>query len=279
MSTNKKYYWLKLKNDFFEEKYIKALRRLPNGDSLVIIYLKMQLKSLKTEGFIKYEGVFENAVEELAVFLDEEITSVETVVDMLTKFGIIERLEDNSFYLSAMQNSIGTESDSAERVRRYREQQTKPNALHCNGVALHCNSDVTKCNNNVQKCNTEIEKEIDIDKDIKKENIKRKKERTKSYDDILSSLSDESLKALYYDFIKMRQLIKAPMSDRALTTLINRVNKISSGNTEKQKELLETAILNNWKSVYISNTNNNKPTNDNNRFCQSTPEQEGDLPF
>lgn len=51
---DKRYYWLKLKEDFFDEKYIKALRKLPQGDSQVIVYLKMQLKSLKTEGIINY---------------------------------------------------------------------------------------------------------------------------------------------------------------------------------------------------------------------------------
>lgn len=47
--AEKRYFWLKLKDDFFDKKYIKALLKLPQGDSLTVIYLKMQLKSLKTE--------------------------------------------------------------------------------------------------------------------------------------------------------------------------------------------------------------------------------------
>ena len=48
----------------------------------------------------------------------------------------------------------------------------------------------------------------------------------------------------------MRKLIKSPMTDKALTMLINRVNKLEPHSIERQKQMLETAIMNNWKSVY-----------------------------
>ena len=55
--ANKRYYWLKLKDDFFRDKAIKKLRRIAGGDTYVIIYLKMQLLSLKSGGKLFYEGV------------------------------------------------------------------------------------------------------------------------------------------------------------------------------------------------------------------------------
>ena len=77
-----------------------------------------------------------------------------------------------------------------------------------------------------------------------------KKERKKNgYDELLSSIEDDSLRELYYDYIKMRKLIKAPMTDRALEMLIHKVEGLET-DVERQKKLLETAILNNWKSVY-----------------------------
>lgn len=79
----------------------------------------------------------------------------------------------------------------------------------------------------------------------------KKKERKKSgYDDILSAIEDDSLKDLYLEYIKMRKLIKSPMTDRALTMLIKKVNELEPTSIERQKKLLETAIMNNWKSVY-----------------------------
>lgn len=88
--------------------------------------------------------------------------------------------------------------------------------------------------------------------DIKNNNkkINKKKERkTTSYDEILSAVTDDSLRDLYLEYIKMRKLIKSPMTDRALTMLIKKVNELEQ-TTDRQKMLLETAIMNNWKSVY-----------------------------
>ena len=76
----------------------------------------------------------------------------------------------------------------------------------------------------------------------------RKKEST--YDGILSSVADDGLKELYLEYIKMRKMIKAPMTDRALTMLINKVNELEPNSLDNQKKLLEIAIMNNWKSVY-----------------------------
>ena len=90
-----------------------------------------------------------------------------------------------------------------------------------------------------------------INKSIKdKSIIDNKKERKTSYDEILSEIADEELKSLYLEYIKMRKLIKAPMTDRALQMLISKVNTLEPDSTDNQKELLETAIMNNWKSVY-----------------------------
>ena len=148
--AEKKYYWLKLKEDFFEEKQIKYLRSLPDGDKLVIAYLKMQLKSLKTEGFIKYDSVLPSNIEELSMILDEDVNIVSLMVKALQQVKAVEVLDDGSFYMIAMQELIGQEGSSAERVRQFRAREKQK--------ALQCNTDVTKCN-------TEIEKEIDIEKD------------------------------------------------------------------------------------------------------------------
>lgn len=77
-----------------------------------------------------------------------------------------------------------------------------------------------------------------------------KKERKTGYDEILSGIEVEDLRGLYLEYIKMRKMIKAPMTDRALTMLIAKVNKLEPNSIERQKLLLETAIINNWKSVY-----------------------------
>lgn len=120
---NKKYYWLKLKENFFDEKHIKFLRKLPEGDKLVIVYLKMQLKSLRTEGLIKYDKILSNNIEEIAMVLDEDVNIVSLAVQSLIKSNAIEMLDDGSLYMLAMQELIGKEGASAERVRQFRDRQ------------------------------------------------------------------------------------------------------------------------------------------------------------
>lgn len=159
MAEIKKYYWLKLKEDFFEEKQIKYLRKLPDGDKLVIAYLKMQLKSLKTEGFIKYDSILPSNIEELSMILDEDINIVTLLIKALQQVGAIEILDDGSFYMIAMQDLIGKEGASAERVRKFRERQ-KQNEIKM----LQGNTNVTNCNTEIEKeKEKEIEKEIELD--------------------------------------------------------------------------------------------------------------------
>ncbi|MDE5742692.1 MAG: phage replisome organizer N-terminal domain-containing protein [Oscillospiraceae bacterium] len=145
---DKRYYWLKLKEDFFDEKYIKALRKLPQGDSQVIVYLKMQLKSLKTEGIINYEGILPDCISELALALDEDENVVRLTVEALIRFGVVERLENDTLYMLAMQQLIGSETQTAARVRKHRE-----------NIALQCNATVTKCNTEKEIREKRVEKD------------------------------------------------------------------------------------------------------------------------
>ena len=153
--AERKYYWLKLKEDFFEEKQIKYLRSLPDGDKLVIAYLKMQLKSLKTEGFIQYDRVLPSNIEELSMILDEDINIVTLMVKALQQVKAVEILDDGSFYMIAMQDLIGKEGSSAERMRRFREKEKNIPSL--------CDANVTNSDVEIEK---EIEIEIEKDKDI-----------------------------------------------------------------------------------------------------------------
>lgn len=191
--AGQKYYWLKLKEDFFDDKVIKYLRKMPEGPTLVIIYLKMQLKSLKTEGFLKYDGIFPTCEEELAILLDEPLTLVTGVINALEKMGVVERWENDVLYMKAMQELIGKESEAAARVRKHRELKKNKQLPQ---EALQCNANVTRSNEN---CNTEIEKEIDIDIDIEKENRDRERNRDKerSIEERINRISFQTVCDLY----------------------------------------------------------------------------------
>jgi len=161
----KKFYWLKLKDNFFNQREIKKLRKIAGGDTFVIIYLKMQLLSIKTEGKIEFEATEDTMLEQLVLELDEDKENIGLTISYLVNHKLLE-IVDNDYVLPRACESIGKESDSAERVRRHREKKS----LQCNDKKLLGN----KCN---VTSNTEIEiekeKEIEkeIDKEINKENI------------------------------------------------------------------------------------------------------------
>ena len=149
MAEAKRYYWLKLKEDFFGSKRIKKLRHMAGGDTYLIIYLKLQLKAMKSNGLITYDGLEDNIADELALDLDENPDDVRATLIYLTGCGLAETSDDMSLFFPYAVENVGSENTSTQRVREYRERQK----------LLHCNAPVTQVK---RPCNGEIE----IDKDI-----------------------------------------------------------------------------------------------------------------
>ncbi len=138
MSENKRYYWMKLKKDFFDQKMIKILRTFDDGEKMIMIFLKIQLHSLENDGYIYYENMLPAFEQELAVAIDEDIEKVKLTLDTLIRFGAVEKIDEKKYYITALEDCIGSESASAKRVREHREREK------CNAEALHCNTEIEK---------------------------------------------------------------------------------------------------------------------------------------
>lgn len=158
MADNKKFFWIKLRPDFFNDPYIKLLRRMAGGDTYTIIYLKMLVKSAPTDGMIYFQGAGADISEELALTLDESIEDVRALLAYLEAKNLITHPEiTQDLFLVASADLTGSEVDSAQRVRKFRERQQLK--------ALQSNTDVTNSNDKLEK-ELEIEKELDKDKKI-----------------------------------------------------------------------------------------------------------------
>lgn len=157
MAINKKFFWIKLRPDFFNDPYIKLLRRMAGGDTYTIIYLKMLVISAPTNGMIYFQGAGSDIAEELAIVLDENIEDVRALLAYLEAKNLITHPEiTQDLFLVASADLTGSEVDSAQRVRKFRERQKQK--------ALQSNADVTNGNDKL-----EIEKEKEIDKELEKE--------------------------------------------------------------------------------------------------------------
>ena len=190
--SGKKYYWFRFKEDFFQDKRIKRLRQIAGGDTYTIIFLKMQLKALKTDGYIFFDNVLDDFTEELALDIDESPDNVRFTIEYLLRVGLLEISADGKqYYLTELKNLIGSESASTQRVRDYRQRKKEQQkALQCNTnvtESLQCNTNETKslqCNASVtdvkRECSVEIEIEKDIDID-KEKNIKRESKKANAF--------------------------------------------------------------------------------------------------
>lgn len=200
MAKNKRYYWLKLKDDFFNNRKMKKLRKVAGGDTYTIIYLKLQLLSINNEGIIEFEGTDEDIYHQLALDIDEEIDDIKMTIAFCNTNDLIEMINDDVF-LNEVPALIGSESSSARRVREYRERQK---ALQSNGQALQCNTDVTKCNT-----------EIDIDKD---KNIEIEK---RDDNNISKNFNDEEKITVDYYY----RLVKNNTSKNDIDLVVNAINQ------------------------------------------------------
>lgn len=120
----KRYYWLKMQEDFFRDKRIKKLRKLAGGPTFIIIYQKLLLLSLANEGVLIFEGIEDTFSDELSLDIDEKSADIELTLHYLESTKLMESSEINNEYnLIQAQKLLGSEGSSAKRVRDHRERK------------------------------------------------------------------------------------------------------------------------------------------------------------
>jgi len=222
--AGKKYYWFKLKDNFFIDPRMKKLRRMAGGNTYTTILLKIMLETLKTDGILIYEAIENTLSEELSLKLDEEEIDVSATLMFMNQMKLIEEIDKNKYLLPEVVKAIGRESDSAERVRKFRERKKSK--------LLHCNENVT------------IEKEVKLD--LKKETLSK-------------SLSSKNKQLKKEDFNSFKKRIKhiyegKPLVSGALdyanTTVISIASTGYLFNEVSQKDLTPEDAKRVWKWVF-----------------------------
>ena len=169
INDSKKYYWLKLKEDFFEEDTIAWLEEQDNGVYYSNFYLKLCLKSLKTGGILIRnvgEILIPYDISKLAEVTRVNKDTAIVAMELFKKIGLVQILENGEIYLSQLNNMVGAETKAAERMRKSRANKKLDKATpsdKCNNVT----SKLQKCSPEIEK---EIEKEIDIEKELQQDN-------------------------------------------------------------------------------------------------------------
>lgn len=208
-----KFYWLQLKEDFFDEDAIDWLEEQPNGKEYSLFYLKLCLKSLRTNGvlirrvgnmLVPYDHI------KLGELTKTNPDTVMVAMNLLLKIGLVQKLDNGELYMTQVENMIGSQSKSA-----FKKQQQRLNKTLLIGSGQK-----------VDKCPLDIEKEIEEEQELEEEklkenntlinnknnNIKEKENIIKEKEniiEIINYLNQKTHKQYRYTTSKTQTLIRA----------------------------------------------------------------------
>ena len=158
MSDNKKYYYLKLKENFYDSEEMIILQNMSDGYLYSDILMKLYLRSLKNNGKLMFKDVIPYTPSALAQVVRHQVGTVEKALEIFQSLGLVEVLDNGAIYMSDIQNFIGESSTEADRKRNYRA-QIKQEKKQIRQMTDECPDKSTP--------EIEIEKEIKIKKEIK----------------------------------------------------------------------------------------------------------------
>ena len=210
--ASKKKYWLKLEKDFLKSNQIQIIRAMPNGKDYIIFYLALMLESISTEGHLRLNELVPLDEEMLAVITDTNIDTVRVAIKMFEKLGMLQVLENGTLFLPDVPKRLGKETESAERVRQYREKlaQNRYNVTK----PLQCNENVT----NLLQCNDNKEKEKKKDKNKEQEREKDKQKLSLSQQKFIETFPDKAVDCEFDDNKYNIDLLIAKIKDSEFLT-------------------------------------------------------------
>lgn len=175
MSDNKKYYYLKLKDNFFDDEAMILLESMPDGYKYSTILLKMYLRSLKYDGKLMFNDMIPYTSSVLAKILRHTQEDVEGAIKMFQSLGLVEVLETGEIYMLDIQNFIGLSSTEGDRKRAYRKRiDDEKEQIGQKSVQM------SRQTSDKRPPEKEIKKELKKEKELKSD---KKKKEPSSFDD------------------------------------------------------------------------------------------------
>ena len=120
---DKRYYWLKLKRDFFKRHDIRIIEAMPNGKDYILFYLKLLCESVDHDGNLRFSDQIPYNEDMLATITNTNIDVVRSAIKIFTQLNMMELMDDGTFYMNEVEKMIGSESYWAEKKRVQREKE------------------------------------------------------------------------------------------------------------------------------------------------------------
>ena len=116
MAENRRFYYLKLKEGFYNSETMVVLENMPDGLLYSNLLLKMYLMSLKSGGILMLNDHLPHTIQTIATFTRHQIGTVERAIKVFMEFGLVEVLTDGAFYMTDIQLLIGQSSTEGEPI-------------------------------------------------------------------------------------------------------------------------------------------------------------------
>lgn len=199
LSDNKKYYYIRLKDSFFDSDEMKVMESMKDGYLYGNILLKLYLRSLKNNGCLMLNERIPYNAEMLATITGHQVGTVKQALTVFKDLGLIEVLDNGAIYMLDIQNFIGNGSSDGDSKRANRR-----------GIADKCPTNVRQMSTIVRDRDIDRVRERDRDKDRNKD---RDKERDKDTENIISFLNSTTGSKYKASTDKTRRLIAARLAE------------------------------------------------------------------
>lgn len=240
MSDNKKYYYMRLKENFFDTNEMKVLESMQDGYKYSNILLKLYLMSLQSDGKLMLNEHIPYNSQMIATITRHSVGDVEKALVLFKDLGLIEILDSGAIYMLDIQKYIGKSSTEADRQREYQRK-------------ISCSKGICKESN--KKSTPEIEIELELEKDIEIDIDTDKKKKKKSAKADLNGMIDsftgnEELREALKEFLDMRKSIKKPIqTEYAFKLVLNKLKQLSDRDSDRI-EIVNQSVEHNWQTFY-----------------------------
>lgn len=258
---NKKYYWLKLKADFFDTEDLILLETMPDGVIYSNILLKLYLKSIQNNGKLFYKNRIPYNSTMLAQLVRHPVGVVEKAMKIFQDMELIEVLDSGAIYMLDIQSFIGQSSSEADRKRVYRDKIKEEKRDICPDIVPKMSQYCPK--NVLPNGHQRIEiRDKSIENRNKEKNNKKEKSDKIAPKEKLSfdyCLFDDEEIVYIEKWINYKKEIKKPLKTQAsYTALQNQLLKLKENQTLKPS--IDICIANGWTGLYEQKHFINKET-------------------
>ena len=245
--------WIKISCDIFNDEAIKLIEQMPDGDAIIVIWLKLLITAgkINDNGYLYFKKEIPYTDEMLSTIFCRPLNTIRLALRTFENFGMIQIVNEQGIFITnweKYQNIEGMEKikiQTRERVKKFREKQK---LLSCNAT---CNVTVTDSN----AIDKDIDKEKELDKEINKEEKKKNFVAKSFFQKLIAEDEDlkeySSLKDLFIEFLEYKTAIKKQFkTEKSVRNAFIDFIRLSGGDEKYARALVDNTIARGWQGIY-----------------------------